>query len=71
MLSAPILATAAPVFFSACPIQELGRPFLFKVLEIGTCPYFSADSATKNRAAKLLSTCRKKCHIDTYFIKIF
>jgi hypothetical protein len=35
-------------YFSNCPNQEIGLPFIFKGLIIGTCSYFGADSATKN-----------------------
>jgi hypothetical protein len=33
-------------FFSGCPNQEIGCPFLFKDLMIETCLYFGTDSAT-------------------------
>jgi hypothetical protein len=34
------------VLFSGCPNKEIGRPFIFNGLIIGTCSYFGADSAT-------------------------
>jgi hypothetical protein len=34
-------------FFSGCPNQEIGRPFLFKGPILGTSSYFVVDSATK------------------------
>jgi hypothetical protein len=36
-----------PVIFSGCPNQEIGWPFLFKGLKIGTSSYFGTDSATE------------------------
>jgi hypothetical protein len=32
--------------------QEIGWPFLFKGLLIGTCPYFDADAATQCKLSR-------------------
>ena len=36
-------------FFSGCPNQEIGRPFIFLGIIIGTSPYLGADSTTKKK----------------------
>jgi hypothetical protein len=33
--------------------QEIGWPFLFKGLLIGTCPYFDADAATQSKLSRV------------------
>jgi hypothetical protein len=35
------------VFFSGCPKQQIGVPFQFEGLAIGTCSHFGVDSAAE------------------------
>jgi hypothetical protein len=44
----PLLILVYPFndFYSGCPNQEIGRPFLFKGLVVRTTSYFGADSTT-------------------------
>jgi hypothetical protein len=57
----------ASVFFSGCQNQEIGRPFLFKGLNIGSSSYFGADSATKKTTDDSQSPWRKIYQIGGLF----
>jgi hypothetical protein len=38
------------LIFSGCPNQELGWPFLFKILILGACSYFGVDTGSVESA---------------------